>query len=132
MSRRDDSPPPQHPEQSPHSGSAKSQPATSDHAAYEFDEVLLSPARLAIVSALLAASEMDFVALRNLLSLTAGNLSVHGSRLESAGYIRIDKSFVGKMPRTTFRLTPTGRSALLRHVECLNQIVQSRTSPEGR
>ena len=51
----------------------------------------------------------DFVFLQNETSLTGGNISSHMAKLEEAGYIQIKKSFVGKRPRTLFRLTAKGR-----------------------
>ncbi len=90
---------------------------------YAFDELLLSQGRLAIVSALLVPGRMDFVELKILLSMTAGNLSVHAAKLEAAAYIQIDKEFVGKNPRTTYVLTAAGRRALVSHVNQLSRIV---------
>ncbi len=91
---------------------------------YEFDELLLSQGRLAIISALLVPGRMEFVAMKKLLSMTAGNLSVHAAKLESAAYILIEKEFVGKNPRTTYVLTPLGRRALISHVERLSLIIR--------
>ena len=73
--------------------------------AYEFDPVLTSRVRLAILSALVNLDEAEFVQLKELLDVTQGNLSVHASKLEEAGYLRIDKRFVEKKPLTTFVLT---------------------------
>jgi DNA-binding MarR family transcriptional regulator len=89
--------------------------------AFEFDELLLSQGRLAIVTALVVPGRIEFVELRKLLAMSAGNLSVHSSKLEAAGYLRIEKDFVGKRPRTTFFLTDAGRRALVSHVRRLNQ-----------
>ena len=93
---------------------------------YAFDEILLSQARLAIVSALLVPGRMEFVEMKTLLSMTAGNLSIHSAKLEAAGYIQIEKEFVGKNPRTTYILTSAGRRALVAHVEQLSRIVSGQ------
>jgi DNA-binding MarR family transcriptional regulator len=67
-----------------------------------------SPARLAI---LWAAESADFLYLMNTINLTQGNLSSHLSRLEASGYVEIEKTFEGKMPRTICRLSESGRTA---------------------
>ena len=103
----------------------KVQAASSE---FEFDEVLLSQGRLGIVSALLVAGRMDFVEMKKLLSMSAGNLSVHAAKLESKGYLLIEKDFAGKSPRTTYVLTPTGRRALITHVERLSHIVREQSA----
>lgn len=77
----------------------------------DVDRVIHEPARLVIVALLYALDSADFLFLLNESGLTKGNLSSHLSRLEEAGYVRIDKAFVGKTPRTTCRLTDAGREA---------------------
>lgn len=91
--------------------------------AYDFDPVLTSRVRLAILSALVSLDEAEFVQLRDLLQLTQGNLSVHASKLEEAGYLRIDKKFVDRKPVTTFVLTSEGRAALVAHVRQLKKVL---------
>jgi DNA-binding MarR family transcriptional regulator len=90
---------------------------------YDFDAVLTSRVRLAILSALVSLGEAEFVQLKDLLHLTQGNLSVHASKLEEAGYLRIDKKFVEKKPVTTFVLTSSGRAALVAHVRQLKKLL---------
>jgi DNA-binding transcriptional ArsR family regulator len=77
----------------------------------EVDRVIHEPARLLIVALLSAVREADFVFLQHQTGLTKGNLSAHLSRLEQAGYLRIDKGFRGKIPQTVCSLTPAGRAA---------------------
>ncbi len=91
--------------------------------AYDFDPVLTSRVRLAILSALVSLDEAEFVQLKDLLQLTQGNLSVHASKLEEAGYLRIDKKFVDRKPVTTFVLTSEGRAALVAHVRQLKKLL---------
>lgn len=88
----------------------------------EFDALLLSQARLGIVSILLARSEATFPELKEVLGLTQGNLGVHLAKLEATGYVTIAKDFHERKPRTTCRLTAKGRKAFLRHVESLKRI----------
>lgn len=81
----------------------------------ELDRLIHEPARLVIVSNLAIVDEADFVYVSARTGLTAGNISSHMSRLEDAGYVRIEKSFVGKRPRTTYSLTVEGRDAFERY-----------------
>jgi DNA-binding transcriptional ArsR family regulator len=76
------------------------------------DRVIHEPARLMIVALLAAVDEADFQYLHRATGLTKGNLSVHLSKLEEAGYIAIEKSFRGKYPLTMCRLTKQGREVL--------------------
>jgi DNA-binding HxlR family transcriptional regulator len=88
----------------------------------ELDRVIHERVRLAIVSALAGAEALSFNELKDLLEITDGNLSVHARRLEEAGFVACEKSFVERMPRTEYRLTPAGRAALddyLDHMESL-------------
>ncbi len=70
------------------------------------------PGRLALLAVLNAVEEADFLFLMDQTGLTKGNLSSHTSKLEGAGYIEIEKAFVGKIPRTIYRLTGEGATAL--------------------
>lgn len=88
----------------------------------ELDRVIHERVRLAIVSALATAPSLSFNELKELLDITDGNLSVHARRLEEAGFVVCEKSFVERVPRTEFKLTPAGRKALaayLGHMEAL-------------
>jgi DNA-binding transcriptional ArsR family regulator len=74
----------------------------------QIDRVIHEPARLMIVALLSAVAEADFQYLHQTTGLTKGNLSVHLSKLEGAGYVEIEKSFRGKYPLTVCRLTKEG------------------------
>ena len=78
----------------------------------EIDRIIHEPARLMIVALLSAVKEADFQYLHQSTKLSKGNLSVHLSKLEEAGYIRIEKTFRGKYPLTVCRLTDRGRTEL--------------------
>lgn len=78
----------------------------------EVDRVIHEPGRLMIVALLAAVKEADFQYLHMATGLTKGNLSVHLSKLEDAGYVGIEKTFRGKYPLTICRLTPLGRNVL--------------------
>ena len=96
----------------------------------DIDAVIHERVRLGIVSALAVSAEMSFNELKDALSVTDGNLSAHATRLESAGYIEIEKSFRGRRPHTAMRLTPKGRQAFQRYLALLQEIVdRGRASP---
>ena len=75
------------------------------------DRLIHEPARLVLVSSLYVVDEADFVYLSDRTGFTSGNISSHMAKLETAGYVQVAKTFVGKRPRTTYRLTRTGRKA---------------------
>ncbi len=90
--------------------------------AADLDRLIHERTRLAIVSALAVNAALTFNELKRLLRVTDGNLSVHARKLEDAGYVTCAKSFAARVPRTEFRLTPSGRRALekyLNHMEAL-------------
>lgn len=90
----------------------------------ELDELLSSKARLGIMAILAAAEEVEFTYLKEKLDLTDGNLSTHMKKLEEAGYILSEKAFFNKKPRTSYRITPTGRTAFERHLSALEKILK--------
>jgi DNA-binding transcriptional ArsR family regulator len=77
----------------------------------EVDKLIHEPGRLQIVSWLSVVEEADFLFLLERTGLTRGNLSSHIGRLENAGYVDVEKTFVGKIPRTVYRLTSAGKRA---------------------
>jgi DNA-binding MarR family transcriptional regulator len=79
----------------------------------DLDRMVHEPARLAILTVLSAAEEVEFLFLLKITGLSKGNLSVQAQKLEAAGYIRTIKGFRGRIPVTSFRLTPEGRKALV-------------------
>lgn len=89
------------------------------------DEVIHQKVRLGIMSALMARGEADFRFLKDALGVTDGNLSIHLSKLEEAGYILISKEFVRKKPHTSYTPTEAGRAAFHTYLSALEQIVQS-------
>ena len=78
----------------------------------QFDELILSKSRLGIISALLGGDKLDFTFLKKTLGLSDGNLSVQIRKLEEAGYIKVEKVFVDRKPRTFCRVTAKGRRAV--------------------
>jgi DNA-binding HxlR family transcriptional regulator len=86
------------------------------------DRVIHEPARLMIVALLSSVESADFLFLLKESGLTKGNLSVHLSRLEEAGYIQMQKTFRGKIPHTEYRLTKKGKSAFDEYRKSLGSI----------
>lgn len=90
----------------------------------QVDEVIHGRVRLGVMAFLSGAGTADFAALRQRLELTDGNLSVHLRKLEEAGYVAIEKRFVGKKPNTRIALTPEGRTAFSRYLAAMARLVE--------
>jgi len=90
------------------------------------DRVIHEPARLMLVALLSSVESADFLFLLKESSLTKGNLSVHLSRLEEAGYLQTEKTFRGKIPHTEYRLTSKGKSAFEQYRKSLGSIFNAK------
>jgi DNA-binding transcriptional ArsR family regulator len=89
----------------------------------ELDPLLHSQLRLAVMSLLIGVEEADFVFLKEKTGATSGNLSVQIDKLNEAGYISVTKTFKGKMPCTTCRITKKGVSAFDDYVKALQSYI---------
>jgi len=92
------------------------------------DEVIHQHTRLKIMATLRGIPDgewIEFARLKAILQATDGNLGSHISTLENAGYIAVEKDFVGKKPRTRVALTQRGRSAFAQHIEFLRTILEA-------
>lgn len=89
----------------------------------ELDPLLHSQLRLAVMSILMSVEEADFVYLKEKTESTAGNLSVQLEKLSNAGYITIEKGFVGRKTRTVCRVTDKGREAFETYVDALRSYI---------
>jgi DNA-binding transcriptional ArsR family regulator len=87
------------------------------------DELLLSKVRLAIIGQLVNAQWVTFSELQQSIEATNGNLGSHIVKLVEAGYIKEEKRFEGRRPQSRYRLTSSGRGALVRHVAALQALV---------
>lgn len=96
------------------------------------DDLLLSRARLGILSALIGGDEIEFTYLRNELGLSDGNLSVQLRKLEEAGYIKIKKLFVERKPRTLCRITPKGQKAMEKFLKRLEELITPRSTGKDK
>ncbi|HOK08109.1 MAG TPA: transcriptional regulator [Candidatus Hydrogenedens sp.] len=88
----------------------------------ELDRIIHEPARLRILTILAGVEASDFNFLLNTLGLTKGNLSSHMDKLEKAGYVKVEKSFNGRIPHTEFQITEKGRDALENYWKELDRI----------
>ena len=89
----------------------------------DIDRIIHEPARLMILALLYVVESGDFTFLMRQTGLTWGNLSSHMSKLEGAGYIEVEKEFVGRKPRTMLRLTDEGRAAFQEYVQSMKQVL---------
>ena len=95
----------------------------------DIDPVIHERVRLSIVSALAVAPEMSFNELKSTLGLSDGNLSAHATSLQRAGYIEIAKTFKGRRPHTTMRLTSKGQQAFRGYIDTLRKIIDTGDKP---
>lgn len=107
------------------SSSARKRHAVSGPKALQLDPVIHERVRLGIISALAVNDELSFNDLKKLLDITDGNLSVHARKLEDVGYLKCSKSFVGRQPRTSFRVTSAGRRALESYLAQMESVIRS-------
>jgi len=89
----------------------------------KIDDVIHGRVRLGIMAYLADAEAAEFNELKALLQVTQGNLSVHLRKLEDAGYIEIEKSFMGRKPLTRARITAKGRKAFGEYLEALGKLI---------
>lgn len=82
-----------------------------------------SRVRLGIMSVLMVNDWVDFTEMKNLLEVTDGNLASHSTALEKSKYIEVKKEFVGKKPKTSYRVTQNGRKAFAEHLAGLEKLL---------
>ena len=88
----------------------------------DIDKLIHEPARLKILAQLYVVESVDFLFLMTQTGLTQGNVSGHLNKLETANYVSIDKSFVGKRPQTMISMTEKGRTAFIGYVQSMQQV----------
>jgi DNA-binding MarR family transcriptional regulator len=89
----------------------------------KIDEVVHGRLRLGVMAYLAGAEVADFNELKAALEATQGNLSVHLRKLEEAGYVAIEKSFLARKPLTRVRLTDAGRAAFAAYLDAIGKLV---------
>jgi len=96
-----------------------------DESPLGLDRLIHERLRLGIVSALAVNPSLSFNDLKRLMKTTDGNLSVHARKLEEAHYVTCDKSFEGRVPKTSYALTPQGRRALERYLDHMEALIRA-------
>ena len=91
----------------------------------DFHKLLNDKLRLGILSSLAVSEKLSFKELKKLLGATDGNLSVHARKLEDAGYVRCEKTFEERVPKTEYRITRDGRAALERYLKHMEALIQA-------
>jgi DNA-binding MarR family transcriptional regulator len=93
------------------------------------DEIIHGRLRLGVMAYLSTAAAAEFNELKARLQTTDGNLSVHLRKLEEAGYVGIEKSFVRRKPNTRVRLTEKGRQAFLGYLDAIDRLLPRQVAP---
>jgi DNA-binding PadR family transcriptional regulator len=102
------------------------------------DTAVHGPVRLGVLTALQVDGALDFTTLKKRLDVTDGPMAMHLRKLEESSYVACRKTFVGRRPKTTYRITSTGRKALVKYLEMMQQVIdeveqsQSHSNEKGR
>ena len=89
------------------------------------NKIFDSRIRLGIMSALMVNAEVNFNELKELLSITDGNLASHLKTLEDNSYVKIQKGFIGRKTNTTYSVTKAGEKAFKLHLAALEKMIGS-------
>lgn len=92
------------------------------------ERLVHEPSRLAILTILSGVKEADFTFLLRMSGLTRGNLSVHLSKLEEAGYVNVNKRFINKKPNTVYNLTREGHKAFNDYLKNMETIIKKKSA----
>lgn len=95
----------------------------SAHGIDKISDIIHGRLRLGVMAYLANAEAASFTELKTVLNVTQGNLSIQMRKLEDAGYIKIDKTIVGRKPLTTIRMTPLGRQAFAAYIDTLSGVL---------
>ena len=93
------------------------------------DSAVHGPVRLGVLTALQIDGPLDFTTLRKRLDVADGALGLHLRQLEERGYLTCHKAFVGRRPKSTYRITRQGRDALRRYLATMQRLIDSVTAP---
>jgi len=99
--------------------------AAHDNSDATFDRLVYERVRLGIMSALAVREELTFNELKSLFDVSDGNLSAHARKLEEAKYLTCTKTFEQRRPRTFYRLTSLGKSALNRYLDHVEAVIKA-------
>lgn len=89
----------------------------------KISDIIHGRLRLGVMAYLANAEAASFTELKTALNVTQGNLSIQMRKLEDAGYIKIEKTIVGRKPLTTIRMTPVGRKAFATYIDALSGVL---------
>jgi DNA-binding PadR family transcriptional regulator len=89
------------------------------------DTAVHGPVRLGVLTALQTTGALDFTTLKKRLAVSDGALGLHIEKLEEIGYISCRKTFVGKRPKSTYRITVAGRKSLTNYLDAMQTIIDS-------
>jgi len=92
----------------------------------QFNKAFENRIRLQIMSVLVANENYDFNSLKELLEVTDGNLASHLKALEKEEYILVYKTFIGRKPNTQYTVSEKGRSAFIKHLEALENLIKQQ------
>lgn len=93
------------------------------------DTAVHGPIRLGVLTALTVDGAMDFTTLKKRLAVSDGAIGPHLRKLEDVGYLKCRKQFVGRRPKSTYRITASGRKALSKYLETMQQVIDTVRSP---
>jgi len=82
--------------------------------------------RLGIMSVLIVNDHIDFISLKEILETTDGNLASHLRALEKGGMLTVQKQFVGRKPKTTYRITTHGKKQFENHINALEELIKKQ------
>lgn len=99
--------------------------ATKTDGGADLDRLIHERTRLAIVSALAVNKKLSFTDIKEILKVSDGNLSTHARKLEDAGYIICKKEFDGRLPRTQYTLSASGRKALKKYISHMESLISA-------
>ncbi len=95
------------------------------------DTAVHGPIRLGVLTALQTDGRLDFTTLKKRLDVADGAMGIHLRKLEDIGYIACKKTFVGRRPKSTYRITSKGRSSLLNYLEAMQQVIDAVASAQN-
>jgi DNA-binding MarR family transcriptional regulator len=96
------------------------------------DTAVHGPIRLGIMTALQVDGALDFTTLKKRLDTVDGSLNLHLGKLEECDYITSKKAFVALRPKTTYRITPTGRAALANYLQSMKRLIEYLEAAKGK
>jgi DNA-binding HxlR family transcriptional regulator len=96
------------------------------------DTAVHGPIRLGVMTALQIDGPLDFTTLKKRLDVADGALGLHLRKLEDVGYVTCKKAFIGRRPRSTYRITPSGSHALAEYLKTLQQVIDAVARKTGK